>query len=167
MVELELFGERHLADMAALLDDADVQRFTRVPVPVPDGFARAWFGAYEDGRRTGERELFAIVDGAEFLGLAMVMGIDREAQEAELGYVVAPAARGRGVATAALHALTEWAFATLGLLRVELLISVDNDASSRVAEGAGYVREGVLRSVHFKQGMRADFELWSRLPSDP
>jgi hypothetical protein len=31
----------------------------------------------------------------------------------------------------------------------------------------GYVREGVLRSVYFKQGQRRDFEIWSRLPKDP
>jgi RimJ/RimL family protein N-acetyltransferase len=36
-----------------------------------------------------------------------------------------------------------------------------------VAERCGYVREGVMRSVHVKQGIRLDQELWSRLPSDP
>src|SRR4051794_36609798 len=98
MVELVRFGEQHLDGMASLLADPDVLRFTRVPVPVPDGFARTWFGLYQEGRRTGERELFAIVDGPEFLGLAMAAPIEREARTAELGYVVIPAARGRGVA---------------------------------------------------------------------
>jgi RimJ/RimL family protein N-acetyltransferase len=35
-----------------------------------------------------------------------------------------------------------------------------------VAERAGYVYEGTLRSVHFKQGIRQDMEVWSRLPDD-
>jgi RimJ/RimL family protein N-acetyltransferase len=165
-VQLERFREDHLDGMASLLADPDVLRFTRVPVPVPDGFARTWFGRYEEGRRTGERELFAIVDGPEFLGLAMAAPIDRAARTAELGYVVIPAARGRGVATQALRALTAWAFATLGMLRLELVIGVDNPGSKRVAERCGYVREGVLRSVHFKQDLREDVEIWSRLPSD-
>ena len=58
------------------------------------------------------------------------------------------------------------AFAS-GIVRIELLISVDNPASKRVAERCGYVREGVLRSLHVKQDVREDTEIWSRLVDDP
>jgi RimJ/RimL family protein N-acetyltransferase len=44
-----------------------------------------------------------------------------------------------------------------------LRIEVENEPSIRVAERAGYVREGVLRSVHFKQGLRADIAIYSRI----
>lgn len=67
----------------------------------------------------------------------------------------------------ALRQLTEWAFDELGSLRVQLQISSDNEGSKRVAERAGFVCEGILRSVHFKQGRRDDMEVWSRLPTDP
>jgi RimJ/RimL family protein N-acetyltransferase len=100
------------------------------------------------------------------LGFAVAPRIEAEARTAELGYAVAPAARGRGVATQALRLLTDWALSELGALRLELLISVDNEASKRVAAGCGYVREGVLRSLYFKQGRRQDTEIWSRLPGD-
>jgi RimJ/RimL family protein N-acetyltransferase len=103
----------------------------------------------------------------EFLGIAVAPQIDRAARTAELGYVVAPAARGRGVASEALRLLTEWAFAELGMERLELLISVENEASKRVAARCGYVREGVLRSHWVKGELREDTELWARLPSDP
>jgi RimJ/RimL family protein N-acetyltransferase len=167
-VRLEPFGRSHLADVAALTEDPDVLRFTRVPEPVPPGFAETWLASYEAGRREGTRDAFAIVDGrGTFLGVAVAPRIDRAALTTELGYVVARAARGRGVGTRALWLLTDWAFHEQGLLRAELLISVDNDASKRVAERCGYVREGVLRSAHFKQGRREDTELWSRLPGDP
>ena len=62
--------------------------------------------------------------------------------------------------------LTEWAISELGMLRLELMIGVDNSASKKVAERCGYAFEGVLRSLHFKQERRADTEIWSRLPSD-
>jgi len=167
-VRLEPFTEAHLEAVSGLLDDPAVLRFTRVPEPVPDGFAATWLARYEEGRRDGTRELFAVVgegDG-EFLGVGAVPVIDREAATLELGYVVAPAARGRGVATAALRLLTEWAFSEAGAERIELLIGVDNDASKVVAERAGYVRDGVLRSAYLKQGRRQDTELWSRLKAD-
>ena len=166
-ITLAPLAREHLPAVEELLRDPDVLRFTRVPEPPPPDFAETWLGLYERGRRDGTREGFAVVDGdGEFLGLALAPRIEREARTAELGYVVAPAARGRGVATTALRLLTEWALAELGALRLELLIGVTNDASKRVAERNGYRFEGVLRSLHFKQGMREDTEIWSRLPGD-
>jgi RimJ/RimL family protein N-acetyltransferase len=166
-IRLEPVDRGHLAALAPLLDDPAVLRFTRVPVPVPDGFMDAWMTAYQRGRDEGTMEGFAIVDGgAEVLGLAVVPRIDRDTATAELGYVIAPKARGRGIATAALRLLTAWAFGQ-GAQRLELMISPDNAPSKRVAERCGYVYEGTLRSLHFKQGLREDTQIWSRLPSDP
>jgi RimJ/RimL family protein N-acetyltransferase len=168
MLDLVPFGEAHLAELELMLDDPDLLRFTRVPEPVPPGFARTWLERYEEGRRDGTREAFAIVgDASEFLGLALAVRIEPHARTAELGYVVAPAARGRGVATEALRRLTDWAFAELDLLRLELMISAENAGSKKVAERCGYVREGVLRSLYFKQGVWEDTEIWSRLATDP
>jgi RimJ/RimL family protein N-acetyltransferase len=82
-------------------------------------------------------------------------------------HIVASAARGRGVATEMLRQLTSWAFDEVEVQRIVLIIDVRNPASERLAERCGYVREGVMRSVHVKHGLRADFALWSRLPSDP
>jgi RimJ/RimL family protein N-acetyltransferase len=167
-VRLELLSEAHLGAVAAMLSDPDVMRFTRVPDPTPADFAQQWLTIYEAGRRDGTREGFAVFDGhGAFVGVALAFGIDRDEGEAELGYMVAPAARGRGVATAMLRALTDWAFAETGVQRIRLVVDVENPASLRVAERAGYVREGVMRSVHFKNGRRIDAVLLSRLRTDP
>jgi RimJ/RimL family protein N-acetyltransferase len=164
---LEPLGREHLPGVEALLGDPEVLRYTRVPEPPPPDFAETWLRLYEDGRRDGTREGFAVVDGSgEFLGLALAPKIEREGRTVELGYIVAPSARGRGVATAALGLLTEWAFTELRALRLELLIGSANEPSKRVAERNGYHREGVLRSLHVKQDVRDDVEIWSRLPSD-
>ena len=167
-VSLRPLAEEHLDDVAGLFDDPDVLRFTRLPVPPPPGYARQWLDRYEAGRLDGTREAFAAVDDdGGFVGLALAVDIDREGREVELGYIVAPGARGRGVATAMLDELTRWAFAELGALRITLIIDVENVASSRVAERCGYVLEGVMRSS-LPQGRRAHRRgLWSRLPSDP
>jgi RimJ/RimL family protein N-acetyltransferase len=139
-----------------------------VPQPPPEGFAREWYARYERGRETSSREAFAIVDNdGSFLGLALAPTIDAEAAEAELGYIVAGHARGRGVASEALRQLTDWAFETHGIQRAYLLIDVENVASSTVAARAGYTLEGVLRNAYVKQGRRGDTQLWSRLPGDP
>jgi RimJ/RimL family protein N-acetyltransferase len=168
VVELELFDAGHLAGFAALLDDPEVLRFTRLPESPPPDYAETWFAAYEAGRRNGTREAFAIAAVAtrEFVGIGVAPQIDPEARTLELGYVVAPAWRGRGIATQALGLLTSWSFEKAGALRSELFISIANEGSKLVAARCGYVREGILRSAYFKDGKREDTELWSRLPSD-
>jgi RimJ/RimL family protein N-acetyltransferase len=165
-MRLELLATRHLAGVKALLDDPDVLRFTRVPEPPPPAFPHEWLDRYERARRDGSAEAFAAVDDdGGFLGMALAPSIDREAGEVELGYIVAPAARGRGVATWMLNELTRWALAE-GAERIVLIINVENTASERVAARCGYTREGVMRSIYLKPGVRTNAALWSRLPSD-
>jgi RimJ/RimL family protein N-acetyltransferase len=166
-IRLEPLGASHLEGLAELGRDPDVQRFTYVPSPWEEGFERTWLEGYEQAPE-GTRAAFAIVDegSEEFIGFAALVRIDQDAREAEAGYIVSPRARGRGLAARALGLLTEWALDGLALERVELRITPDNLASIRVAERCGYVREGVLRSVHFKQGERSDLAVYSRLPSD-
>jgi RimJ/RimL family protein N-acetyltransferase len=167
-IRLERLSARHLEGLAELGRDPDVQRFTYVPSPWEEGFERTWLESYERAHEDGTRAGFAIVDEAsyEFLGLAALVQLDRKAYEAEAGYIVAPRARGRGIAQRALRLLTDWAVTEFALERVELRISADNAPSMRVAERCGFVREGTLRSVHFKQGVRSDLALYSRVASD-
>jgi RimJ/RimL family protein N-acetyltransferase len=98
--------------------------------------------------------------------LGEILLFSREWQVGELAYVVAPVARGRGIATDALKLLSRWALDQLGLQRLELKADPNNVASQRVAEKAGYQREGLLRSSFVVRGRRSDSVLYSRLPND-
>lgn len=154
--------------ISELAVDPDVQRFTRFPVPAPPDFEEVWWSRLEEGRRCRSRESFAVIGHADgrAIGVAGSPRIDHEARTAELGYLIAPSARGRGVATQALTLLTDWAFTELHALRLELLISDQNPASRKVAVRCGYQLEGVLRSLYLKGDIRWDTEIWSRLPTD-
>jgi RimJ/RimL family protein N-acetyltransferase len=167
-IRLERLDERWLDEVTDLVADPDVRRFTRIPEPPPEGFARTWIASYEAGRRDGSREGFAALDSdGRFVGIGLAPEIDRTAGALELGYIVAPAARGRGVATAILRLLTRWAFEEVSAQRAYLIIDVENPASARVAESCGYQLEGVMRSIHLKGSQRVNAGLWSRLPTDP
>ena len=167
-LRLVLLSRDHLPLLERAIGDPDIVRNTRIPEPPPPGFAEYWLGRYEEGRAAGEREGFAVEDeDGRQLGMAVAPRIEREARTAELGYVVLAEERGRGVATEALRLLTDWAFAELDAVRLELMISAANEPSKRVAERCGYVREGLLRSVYVKPGRWEDTEVWSRLATDP
>lgn len=166
-IRLVPLAREHLSFLAAVVHDPDVLRFTRIPDPPPEDFVEGWFAGYEEGRAAGTRDAFAILDAeGTFLGTAVAPAIDRATGTVELGYTIMPAARGRGVATTALGLITDWAFAALDAERIELYISADNPASKRVAERNGYRYEGTLRSLYFKQDLRVDTEIWSKLPAD-
>ena len=72
------------------------------------------------GQRDGTRDGFAIEDAetGAFLGIAGLVAIERDANQAEIGYVVVREARGRGIATRALRLVTDYALGEVGLERV-------------------------------------------------
>src|SRR3954453_12291203 len=162
-VSLRPLAAEHLDDVTALFDDPDVLRFTRLPVPPPAGYARQWLERYEAGRLGATPEAFAAPDDdGRCVGLALAVDIDREGRETELGYITAPAARGRGVATAMLDELTRWAFDELGALRVPLSSEDENRGGGGGGGRWDSALEGVMRSSYLKDDVRVDAGLWSR-----
>ena len=113
-------------------------------------------------------EAFAIADPDtdELLGGIGYDQVNTFRGQAEVGYWVGPWARRRGVATAALRALSTHAFAN-GLHRLELLTHGDNAISQRVAMAAGYQREGVRRqALPDRAGGYDDLVAFARVASD-
>ena len=87
---------------------------------------------------------------------------------AEVSYFLSAAARGRGLATRAVCLVARWAFEELGIERIELRAHPDNAPSLRVAEHAGFRREGVERASRaWPDGTRFDSVVYSLLRTDP
>jgi RimJ/RimL family protein N-acetyltransferase len=80
----------------------------------------------------------------------------------EIFYALLAAHRGRGTATWTARVLAEWA-SSAGCSRVTLATLVDNAASQRTAERAGFVRSGQVQRLH--KGTSADFVEWSYVPA--
>jgi len=133
---------------------------------LPATDAAAMVRLCERERRKGSMLDLVIANTGDDAYLGEVLLFAQEHDCGEIAYVVAASARGRGVATEAVRLVTEWAFASLGLERIQLKIDQRNAASIRVAEKAGYQREGLLRSVVNIRGNRIDGLVYSRLPAD-
>lgn len=154
-------------DLPALvegLDDPEIPRFTSVPAGYGEREGRAFLDLIEPERLTGRSLTLAI--GPDLRGAVGLTRVDWAHRSAEVGYWVAAAWRGQGLATRAVCLLSAWALDQAGLERLELFASPENGASQRVAERAGYTREGLLRSVRMRHGRREDLVLFSRLASD-
>ena len=105
---------------------------------------RAWIEHCAVARARGSEFHFVIEDGSgAFLGTCGLNQMRREHRMANLGYWVRTRATGRGVATRAVRRLAEFAFRETELVRLEIVVALDNLSSLRVAEKSGAIREGI------------------------
>ena len=137
--------------------------------PYTEADARAYLDTREQERRDGVALGFAFVapgGHSEVLGGGSVYDVDPVRGSAAVGYWLAPAARGRGIATHATRLMAGWAFTSLSVARLELTCAPENLASARVAERCGFTREGVLRSHLPFRGQRRDTVMFGLLPGE-
>jgi RimJ/RimL family protein N-acetyltransferase len=158
------------AIVAACSDPELARWLDQVPQPYTERDAREYLASTRRGWREATISSFAIADGrtGETLGSISIHWLDHEHGVGEVGYWVQRDARGRGVATRAVLLIARWAIRDCGLRRLQLRADIANAASQRVAEKAGFKREGVLRSVRYseRQGRRVDFAVFSLLPDE-
>jgi RimJ/RimL family protein N-acetyltransferase len=89
------------------------------------------------------------------------------AGQAMIGYAVAPAWRGRGLATRAVRLLSAWALQATGIARLGAGADPSNTASQRVLTKAGFTREGYQRGhLPAPGGGRADVISYALLATD-
>src|SRR4051794_15842148 len=168
VVLLRAWREAGLPSAHAATQDALIARDTYVPERQSEADLRAFFESQEPARVAGEALAFVIADArtGELLGSIGLLRFDWAQRRGEIGYWVAPGARARGTATRAVRLLAPWALRELRLARLALLTDVDNVASQRVAERAGFNREGILREYEERKGERHDVVAYSLVPAD-
>jgi len=170
VVSLRPWRESDVPAKLMAFADPIVQRFSWPrTTPYTEDDARRFFAEQERARLRGAELSFALAepaDDAAVLGGGSLYDVDRDEGRAAVGFWLAPTARGRGVATHAVCLVARWAFAGLGVARLELTCAPDNHASQRVAERCGFTREGVLRSHTPFKGARRDTVVFSLLPGE-
>jgi [ribosomal protein S5]-alanine N-acetyltransferase len=167
-VRVRLIGDGDVPAVTAACDDPEIARFTTIPSPYGARHAREWIRQARRGLESGTDLQTVVVaeSSGELLGAVGLNGIDPATARCAAGYWVAASARRRGVATRALRLLCEYAFAHLGIERIEAWIDPQNPASLAVAERVGFTREGLLRSFMPINGVRQDMLMYSLLPGE-
>ncbi|MFU8849690.1 GNAT family N-acetyltransferase [Micromonospora sp. SL1-18] len=167
-LRLRPMAERDLDEVVTTCQDEQTVRWTSVPHPYQrehaDGYLHdvaraAW------ARGTGAN--YAIADADDRYAGSIDLRISpADPLVADVGFMTAPHARGRGYMPAAVAALCVWGFTTLGLARIEWRANVGNTASRRVAEKAGFAFEGTARSGIQQRNERPDVWVAALLPQD-
>ncbi|MFE9426781.1 GNAT family N-acetyltransferase [Kitasatospora sp. NPDC006697] len=138
-------------DAGALLaagEDLAIRQWNLLEVASAEA-ARGRIARMRERWRAGTGAVWAVDRGGRAVGLIGLNGLDLDpaVRGGELVYWLLPAARGAGLAVPVVLALSDWAFGELGLHRVRLCHAVANQASCRVAVGAGFEYEGTMRDA--------------------
>ena len=130
--------------------------------------AETWIAHCRRARETEDEYHFGIFDAASgdlFGGIGLNHRI-RAYHGAHVGYWVADAVRGRGIAVEAVRQAARFGFDTLGLQRIAIMIQPENRASLRVAAKLGAVCEGVARNAIVVAGRPYEAMVHSLVPDD-
>lgn len=171
VVTLRPWSKEDIPTLIECVDgDEDIaQWLDAVPQPYREAEGQTWVDQAATWWHDGSSAPFAVTEanGGRVLG-SVGFGWVGDQRVGEVGYWMRRDARGRGLTTRALQLISRWALGELDCARLQLRADVLNLPSQRVAEKAGFTREGVLRSVAFnpRQDRRVDFVMFSLLPGE-
>lgn len=166
---LRAHREQDIEPTVAMFADEVSKRWLSAPQPYTLEEGRRWCTDTSHLLRAmGDGIHWVITDAqsSRYLGGIGVKGTDWLRRSTEIGYAMAPWARGRGYAGEALRAAAVWILREQGFNRVELFAATGNTASQRVAEKAGFVCEGVARNSGFTHHGQQDMVMFSLIPAD-
>ena len=152
--------------IASWVNDPEVTRYlsSRYWLPQTETDTREYLSARMASSHSAYYFVIASPEDNRYLGQIDLYMVDWRLRCATLGMVVLP--RGKGVGTAALRALSRFAFDTLGLERLEAEACAENAAALRCYEKAGFSREGVKRHGYYYGGAFRDVVMMSLLRED-
>ncbi|MGI5525635.1 GNAT family N-acetyltransferase [Micromonospora sp. CA-259024] len=166
-LRLRPMEERDLDAVVQTCRDPETIRWTTVPDPYERADAQGYLVYSRDTWARGDSACFVVADPDDrYAGSIDLRLSPSDPLLADVGFMAAPTARGRGYLPAALIGLSAWGFSTLGLARIEWKANVGNTASRRVAEKAGFTFEGTARGGVQHRGERVDVWVAALLAKD-
>jgi len=153
------------AIVTACNDRALAEFLEMIPSPYTAADARDYIERTREGWIEGKTSNFAVLLDGAAVGSIGVHWLEPDQGLAEIGYWVAPQARGRGVCTRAVRLVSRWVLERPGMERLQLRADEENIASRKVAENAGFTQEGILRSSRYNPRLerRINFVMYSLL----
>lgn len=150
--------------IVAQCQDPEMVANTTVPHPYTREDGLGFLAHVAAGRASGDVEAFAIEVDGRFAGTVDLRRED--GAWAEIGFGLAPWARGRGVMTRAVRLVLDRGFGELGLAGVQWRAVVGNEGSLRVAQKCGFRLEGTVRGLLVHRGERLDGWIGTLLARD-
>ena len=153
--------------LAKLAGVTSVVRYTLgIPLPYSVEAAAEWIAGLDARFEDGIELIYALSLRGHLVG-SIGLIFEPEHQRAEIGYWLGERYRGRGLMRAAVQTVCDHIFISHNINRVYGLCFSENSASHAVLRGAGFRREGTLRSHIVKDGRAEDVVVFGRTALKP
>lgn len=154
-------------DLQKLINDKDIaSTTTNIPHPYTLEDAIEWLGQREEKFESTGSPQFAITHQDGYFIGGIGLNVNKEHENAELGYWIGKIYWGKGYCTEAAYAVIKHGFEIMELNRVYATHFTRNPASGRVMQKIGMKHEGHLRQNIKKWDKFEDLELYSILKDE-
>lgn len=155
----------HLENAIRWMNDPDVTQYLMLTTGVTPGMEEEWMDRVQ--KRTDEWVWAMLDENGRHIGFTGIHAIHWRLRLGNTGTVVGEKSAWRkGYGSDAMRVRSKFAFETLNLHRLQSESRIDNIASQRALEKAGYKREGIARKRLFWGGRWYDTVMYAMLDED-
>lgn len=167
-LQLRPISEKDIAALFNLFSSEKVTRFMDIERFINVSEAAQLVLFFREKLLSGEGMRWGIFqqDNDTLIGTCGLHHINKTHYKAEMGYDLLPAFWGKGIMTASLNRLLQYAFEVLSLNRIEAVVDPANKLSILLLERLGFQQEGLLRQAFFQKGKFVDAYMFSLLSSE-
>lgn len=162
--------EQHLDDLFGIYSNDRVFEYCGIIPKHNKLTVKSMIGHYERDYLKRSRikwGIFTAEDESRLLGIIEACEFNQKVNMVTIGYFLAEAQWGKGLASRAVALLTEFLFREAQVNRIQAEVMLDNETSKKVLRKNGYVKEGMLRQAALWSGKGVvDLEIYSMLRED-
>jgi RimJ/RimL family protein N-acetyltransferase len=155
-IYLRGLNEKDLVRMTEWTNNQDITKHMVMGcVPDSDPIYCTWDSVEEAHEKLKKSDdiIFAIMYASKHIGIVGLYDINWIARHTELRIVIGETDYlGKGVGTSVVKAVIKYAFEKLNLNKVYLGVNADDERANKCYQKAGFVKEGVSRDYHFRNG---------------
>lgn len=148
------------------LNDEAIAKWMGMPAPYEEQDFVDLLQRWRNAQSNGVGINWVIEDGQVPVGMIACHHTDWKFKRTEIGYMAFPPSRGRGVIPTVTKQLVEFVFKEYEMERIEIRTDVNNEASRRAAQKAGFTHEGLLRRNYLNRGEVSDDAIFSMIKED-
>ncbi len=147
--DVEFYNQTCSIPKPYTLEDAKIFITAVLAYEEENGIQRDWAIRQSDGDLIG--------------GIGLLYDYGFQSHRSSMGYWLAKPFWNQGWMTEIVQVFTDFIFEARPLIRLEAMVFEGNNASCRVLEKAGFVKEGYLRKAYFKDGKYIDAHFYGKL----
>jgi len=169
-LELKKIEDRHLQELFDIYDNEKVFEFCGIIPKHNLPTVSKMIGHFDRDYQKKSRVKWGIFQKSQndtLVGIIEAMDFNQKVDMVTIGYYLAEAYWGKGIATEAVHMIVKYLFEEVAINRIQAEVMPLNEPSKKVLLKNGFLKEGLIRQASLWSGKGiVDLEIYSYLKED-